>query len=151
MEETKLKKQDNMDSKRFAKFMKFAQRIILPVSLEELKKPLKPQEVKRLNEICDNELGPSQPARSTSAIYLDRNHVPVLFYFGKRIVHPKGQPPVSKRLCFLYGSLKNPQQPIDAKDQFRELTDQQRTAILISGGKLIHDGIHVSAAIFVGW
>ena len=55
------------------------------------------------------------------------------------------------RLCFLYGSLKNPQQPIDAKDQFRELTDQQRTAILISGGKLIHDGIHVSAAIFVGW
>ena len=97
---TKLKKQEAIDLKRFHKFMEFAQRIVLPVTLEELKKPLKEAGVRRLNKICDNELGPNQPARSTSAIYLDKNNEPVLFYFGKRMYKEDQKPPVSIRICF---------------------------------------------------
>lgn len=71
------------------------------MTLEELKEPLTISEIDELKKCCDNELGPKQPARSTSAIYVDKNHEPVLFYFGKRIVVPNQKPPVSRGVRLL--------------------------------------------------
>jgi hypothetical protein len=78
-----------MTVRRLQYYIQNAQTIRLPVTLEELQKPLTSNKQAKLMSICDNELGEGKPARATSAQYVDRNGVPILFYLGHRVVTDK--------------------------------------------------------------
>jgi hypothetical protein len=75
-------------------YFQYAQKIDLKVDLDELARPLTDKDVKKLQDKVDGELGPSHPARCTSAIYRDEKGRPILFYFGKRKVRSKTREPV---------------------------------------------------------
>jgi hypothetical protein len=79
-------KDDKLNIIRFQHFLDHAPKIVLPVTLPMMQKPLTPAGWKKLEEITDKLLDSSQPARCTSAQYLDRNGNPLLFYFGRRLV-----------------------------------------------------------------
>ncbi|KAF8867895.1 hypothetical protein CPB84DRAFT_1810481, partial [Gymnopilus junonius] len=71
-----------MLSKKLALFLKQATVINVPCTLEELKKP---QDEKRLERICVEELGPNRSAQCISARFVDPNGQTILAYFGNRI------------------------------------------------------------------
>jgi hypothetical protein len=81
-----LEKDDKFNAVRFQRYLDYAPKIVLPVTLRSMKKPLTPGRMKKLEEVTNKLLDPSQPARCTSAQYLDRNGNPILFYFGRRLV-----------------------------------------------------------------
>lgn len=81
---------------RAQKYRDFVQVIRMPFTLDSLKKPLKKAEKEKLEDICDNELGPEQDAQCISAKFVDENGEPILFYFGRRIVEKEGQ---TKPVC----------------------------------------------------
>lgn len=86
------KKEGDNDLYRLQQFMRLAPKITVPVTLEELQKTSK--NLPDLENICQTTLGPSQPARCTSAQYVDRDGKPILFYLAKRLVYPKEEVPV---------------------------------------------------------
>lgn len=81
-----LSKDDKLNIIRFQHYLDHAPKIVLPVTLAMMQKPLTPAGWTKLEEITDQLLDSSQPARCTSAQYLDRNGNPLLFYFGRRLV-----------------------------------------------------------------
>ena len=83
---------EEMTWRRLNFYMRNAQKIRLPVTLAELQKPLSPKKQADLERICTEELGDQQPARATSAQYLDRNGEPIFFYLGHRVI--TDEPPV---------------------------------------------------------
>jgi hypothetical protein len=84
----RLDKDDKMNLIRFQHYLDHAPKIVLPVTLRSMQKPLTPKGMKKLEELTEKLQDPFQPARCTSAQYLDRNGDPLLFYFGRRLVHP---------------------------------------------------------------
>lgn len=74
-------------------YFQHVQKIVLPIKFEDLERPVKPKELEKLQDIVNGLIGPSHPARCTSAIYLDQNDKPILFYFGRRLVSPNGEAP----------------------------------------------------------
>jgi hypothetical protein len=91
---SRLRKDKQRNQTRFDNYLKYAQKITLPVTLEKLSKPLSKKGLLKLENIADNRLGPTQPARCTSAQYFDKNGKPLLFYFGKRLVYDEKKIPV---------------------------------------------------------
>jgi len=81
-----MQRDDDYYLRHFRKYLLYAPKITLPVSLEKLQMPLTPSSTKKLEETTERLLLPSHPARCTSAQYLDRNQVPLLYYFGRRVV-----------------------------------------------------------------
>jgi hypothetical protein len=77
-------KDEKRNIERFKNYVDYAPKIILPVSLRMLQSE-KPNS-KTLVERTRTLLQPSQPVRCTSAQYCDRNGVPLLYYFGRRLV-----------------------------------------------------------------
>jgi lipoate synthase len=71
--------------------MKHVTTIKVPFSLEEMKKEMDP---KKLDKICDEELGPNILAQCFSAKYVDSDDKPILFYFGNRITKASHIPAV---------------------------------------------------------
>ena len=92
-------KEDNFNEVRFKRYLDDAPKITLPVTLRMLEKPLSKVGLEKLDKVTDALLAPSQPARCTSAQYLDRNGKPLLFYFGRRLV-PKVAKKVGLMLFF---------------------------------------------------
>jgi hypothetical protein len=86
-----LNKDDKLNIIRFQHYLDYAPKIVLPVTLRMMEKPLTPAGMKKLEEATDKLQDQSQPARCTSAQYLDRNGNPILFYFGRRLVRPDGE------------------------------------------------------------
>ncbi len=79
---------DKKNASRFKNYLDYAPKIVLPLTLRGLRKPLTKDGRDKLEEKTDKLLSPSQPAHCTSAQYVDRNGEPLLFYFGRRLVHP---------------------------------------------------------------
>jgi hypothetical protein len=84
-----MKKDDDLNKGRFTNYLKFAPKITVPVTVKELSKSVSKKARLRLEKIIDKDLGPSKPARCTSAQYVDKDGEPLLFYFGRRLVSPK--------------------------------------------------------------
>jgi len=74
---------------RFQRYLDYAPKISVPVTLRSLRKPLTAGIKKKLEENADRLAAPSHPARCTSAKYVDRNGEPLLYYFGRRLVRPE--------------------------------------------------------------
>lgn len=76
---------------RVEKYKEFVQVIRVPFTLDSLSKPLIKVEKEKLEEICDNELGPGQDAQCISAKFVDKDGKPILYYFGCRVIEEKMQ------------------------------------------------------------
>ena len=76
--------------KRAKLFLRFAQVIRVPYTLESLAESKVSKS--ELEEICD-ELD-DQPAQCMSGQWIGEDGTPLLFYFGRRIIVPRGEPPV---------------------------------------------------------
>jgi hypothetical protein len=83
-----------LNENHFQNYLKYAPKITLPVTYEKLTNKLTKKGKDKLEKVMSDELGPSQPARCTSAQYFDMNGKPLLFYFGKRLVYPEKTVPV---------------------------------------------------------
>lgn len=83
-----LSKDDKLSIRRFQHYIDYAPKIVLPVTLRMMQKPLTQKGMEKLEANTEKLLDPSQPARCTSAQYLDRNGDPLLFYFGRRLIRP---------------------------------------------------------------
>lgn len=86
-----MEKEEEKARNRAEKYKDFVQVIRVPLTLERLQKPLTNTKKKKLEDICNNELGPTQDAQCISAKFVDKNGEPILFYFGHRIVEKEGQ------------------------------------------------------------
>jgi hypothetical protein len=62
------------------------------MSFEDLMKPVDKDE---MEDICNNLLGPNQPAQCISARFVDSNNKTVFVYFGQRVYSPQQEAPVS--------------------------------------------------------
>ena len=69
------------------RYLDYASKIVLPVTLRLMNKKLTDLGKQKMEEEAKMLLDPSHPARCTSAQYLDRYGNPILFYFGRRLVH----------------------------------------------------------------
>jgi hypothetical protein len=85
-EASRMDQDDQMSIKRFQKYLAYAPKIVLPVTLRKLRRPLTQLNLSKLEADTARMLEPSHPARCTSAQYVDRNGVPLLYYFGRRLV-----------------------------------------------------------------
>lgn len=74
---------------RYERYLAYAPKIVLPVTLRTLRKPLTAKSKMQMEADMERLLAPSQSARCTSAQYVDRNGDPVLYYFGRRLVGPQ--------------------------------------------------------------
>ena len=81
-----MSKDDKKSIVRFQRFLHYAPKIILPLTLASLHKPLTMKKKAEMDESTEKLLSTSHPARCTSAQYLDRNGNPLLYYFGRRLV-----------------------------------------------------------------
>jgi hypothetical protein len=79
---------------RAVKFIKYAQVIRVPLTLEDLNRPFSEQDKSDLEAYCANDLGPGQDSQCISARFVDQNGDPILCYFGERIVRLGDEPPV---------------------------------------------------------
>jgi hypothetical protein len=80
---------DKRSMVRFEKYLAYAPKIILPLTLRTLRKPLTAKSREAMEANLERLLAPSHPARCTSAQYVDRNGDPVLYDFGRRLVGPR--------------------------------------------------------------
>jgi len=76
--------------------MTFAQVIRVPTTLDKLKSA--PVDKAALEQICDVDLGPNQPAQCMSAQFVAEDGEPLLLYFGRRVVQEGRKPPVTFNL-----------------------------------------------------
>jgi len=83
-----MSKDDKWNARRFKNYLEYAPKIVLPLTLHSLWKPLTKNDKIKLQQKTEKLLAPSQPARCTSAQYLDRNGEPLLYYFSRRLVQP---------------------------------------------------------------
>lgn len=84
----RMSKDDKWNARRFKDYLEYAPKIVLPLTLRSLRKPLTKNDKFELEQKTEKLLAPSRPARCTSAQYLDRNGEPLLYYFGRRLVRP---------------------------------------------------------------
>ena len=89
----RMKKMDSLNLKRFQNYAEQVTEIVLPFTFDSMNE--KPQD---LEKICDEGLGPDMHAQCMSAKFVDSAGVPILFYFGDRILLPQGTPRVSNLL-----------------------------------------------------
>jgi hypothetical protein len=89
-----MQKDQQLNENHFQNYLKYTLKITLPVTYEKLTNKLIKKEKDKLEKVMSEDLGPSQPARCTSAQYFDMNGKPLLFYFGKRLVYPEKTVPV---------------------------------------------------------
>jgi hypothetical protein len=82
-------KDDRRSAVRYERYLTYAPKIVLPTTLRALRKPLTAKSKMDMEASMERLLAPSQPARCTSAQYVDRNGDPVLYYFGRRLVGPQ--------------------------------------------------------------
>jgi hypothetical protein len=66
----------------------YTPKIILPITVCNLRKPLTKSTQEAMEVDSERLLLQFQPARYTSAQYMDQNGEPLLFYFGRRLVCP---------------------------------------------------------------
>jgi hypothetical protein len=79
-------KDDKRSVIRYKNYLDYAPKIVLPVSVRRLRMLLKKAGHAVLEANMERLMAPSHPALCTSAQYLDRNGVPLLYYFGRRLV-----------------------------------------------------------------
>ena len=79
-------KDDKRNVVRFQNYLDYAPKIVVPVTLRGLQKPLRAKDKKDLEAKTEKLADASHPARCTSAQYVDRNGEPLLYYFGRRLV-----------------------------------------------------------------
>ena len=72
-----------MHALRVKQFIKFADKITLPFSLEELR--LSCKDTHYLGDLCKKLEKNNVAARSVSAQYFDKNSAPLFYYFGERV------------------------------------------------------------------
>lgn len=77
------------------KFKAHAQVIRAPFTRESLAVGA---DVKELEQICSDVLGPDKEAQHLSAQIIDKEGKPILFYWGHRLTTADGNPPVSHHL-----------------------------------------------------
>jgi hypothetical protein len=87
-DEAWMDRDDKRSVVRFQRYLDYAPKIVLPVTLRQLRKPLKMADHAAMKINMERLVAPSHPARCTSAQYVDRNGDPVLYYFGRRLVRP---------------------------------------------------------------
>lgn len=83
-----MNKDDKKNLSRIQDYLHYAPKIVVPVTLRKLRKPLSAEEKNKLEDDAERLAAPSHPARCTSAKYVDRNGDPLLYYFGRRLVRP---------------------------------------------------------------
>lgn len=85
-------KDDKRSVVRYERYLTYAPKIVLPLTLRSLRRPLTARTKMEMEANMERLLAPSHPARCTSAQYVDRNGEPVLYYFGRRLVGPQYKP-----------------------------------------------------------
>ena len=86
-DEAWMTKDDKLTIVRLQRYLDYAPKIVLPVTRRLMNKKLTDLGKQKMEEEAKMLLDPSHPARCTSAQYLDRYGNPILFYFGRRLVH----------------------------------------------------------------
>ena len=84
----RMDKDDKWNARRFKNYLEYTPKIVLPLTLRSLRKPLTKNDKIELEQKTEKLLAPSRPAQCMSAQYLDRNGEPLLYYFGRRLVRP---------------------------------------------------------------
>ena len=75
---------------RLAGFFKYADKYMLPFTLEELRQGKNdPKVQKEMEALCKKLSKPGHPTRPFSAIYYDRNRVGIFYYYGVRWSHDR--------------------------------------------------------------
>ena len=86
-DEAWMTKDDKLTIVRLQRYLDYAPKIVLPVTLRLMKKNLMDLGKQKMEDQAKMLLDPSHPARCTLAQYLDRYGNPILFYFGRCLVH----------------------------------------------------------------
>ncbi|KAJ2911983.1 hypothetical protein MD484_g8435, partial [Candolleomyces efflorescens] len=94
-------KAELLTRKRLAFFREKVTRFKIQATLEELSRPLTSVEKSKLEEVCDQTLGPSQPAQVMSGVWLDAASKPIFAYFAHRVEGPTQAAPVDPSLQYV--------------------------------------------------
>jgi hypothetical protein len=127
-----------MPSMHVEKFLKFADKITIPFTLDELHSTKKNKKIKKDIETWCKELEKrSHASRPFSAQYFDKNGVPTFYYLGQRI---EDEPPMeyTLRINRPWGNFN---QQLE-NWELRHLGEAKR-----QGKKIISDGLDVSSSI----
>ena len=85
-EDAWMDKDERRNAIRFKNYLDYSPRIVLPLTLCSLRKPLTKAAKNELEEKTEKLLAPSRPARCTSTQYLDRNGDLLLYYFRRHLI-----------------------------------------------------------------
>jgi hypothetical protein len=122
---------------RIDKFIKFADEITHPFSLQDIRNVRNNKEEASKMELWCKELEKDgYPSRPFSGKHLDKNGVPFFYYLGQRI---EGEPP--KRYTLTTDSTQNFWKQLEGRQQYH-LDRAER-----NGQKVITDGFDVSISI----
>ena len=80
-------KDERRNAIRFKNYLDYVPKIILPLTLRSLWKPLMKAAKNELEEKTEKLFTSSQPAWCISAQYLDWNRDPLLYYFSRHLIH----------------------------------------------------------------
>jgi hypothetical protein len=92
---SRMKSVQQLEARHLQRYMQEVTKINLPFTLGSLEDKKK-HSIKEMERVCQDHLGPNQPAQCMSAQFVDSEGQPVLFYFGDRIWLAEGESPVSK-------------------------------------------------------
>ncbi len=85
--DTWIDKNKRKNAIRFKNYLDYVPKIILPLILHSLQKPLMKAGKNELEEKTEKLFTSSQPAWCISAQYLDWNRDPLLYYFSRHLIH----------------------------------------------------------------
>ena len=134
-----------MDALRFQHYLNYAPKIVLPVALHKMTK-VTSDDMKKMATTAQKLLSPTEPARCTSAQYLDRNGKPILFYFGRRLVRENDRKASTTSIYGIvirFNSQKNPS--VAYADQYKgqSVADIEKVWKEDPNVKLVRDGLNV--------
>lgn len=143
-DEAWMTKDDQLTNIRLQHYLDYAPKIVLPVTLRSMKKNLSEVGKRQMDDEVKKLLDKSHPARCTSAQYLDRYGNPILFYFGRRLVHKDNK----KVHCILDAGLalthsQDPKVAFRLQYQKQSMEDIEKVVREDKGVKLVHDGLSV--------
>jgi hypothetical protein len=135
---SKLEEKDWQNSKRLAKYFRDgAQIIVMPFSLKDLEESSVP--MKTLEKEC--EMLQKEEAQVMSAIFMDREYLPLLAYCASR---PDRATPEVRSNFFLIIYFLNRTYYLNIKTQYNGRTEADLNALRDSGIQIRYDGLNVS-------
>jgi hypothetical protein len=122
---------------RINQFIKFADEVTHPFSLQDIRKVRNNKKEASKMELRCKELEKDEyPSRPYSSRHLDKNGIPLFYYLGERI---EDEPP--KRYTLTTNSTQNFWKQLEGRQQ-HHLNDAVR-----NGRRIINDGFDVSSSI----